>query len=91
MENDENKKGLDILHPDPKPATPEWCHHLRMMALEGALKALEGATLSASDLVNLMKIRRSLEDEVADKPEVVWQDPPHWHPVQDPAEPDLAA
>lgn len=91
MEKDENKKGLNILHPAPKPATPEWCDRLRMTALEGALKALEGAKLSASDLVTLMKIRRSLEDEVEDKPEVVWQDPPHWHPAKEPTEPDLAA
>lgn len=88
MDTDDNKNSLNILQPDPSPATTEWCHRLRMMALDRALKTLEGAKISASDLVNLMKIRRSLEDEVGEKPQIVWQDPPHWNRVPKPTEPD---
>lgn len=91
METDDNNNGFDILQADPSPATTEWCYRLRMIALDRALKTLEGAKISASDMVSLMKIRRSLEDEVGEKPQIVWQDPPHWNRVTKSAEPDPAS
>ena len=87
MKKNENKNGLNILHPTPRPASREWCHRLRLTGLESALKSAAEAKLNAADVSNLMKIRRTLVEQLHEERQVVWQDPPHWHPKQ----PDLAA
>jgi len=61
-----------------KPGTKEWCELVEEKALERAIKTAEAGPLSPADVTQLMKIRKSLYEQLGRRRKVTWVDPERW-------------
>lgn len=75
-----NQVSTDDDHPitDPSPASREWCHRLAETALQRALDTASRSSLTATDVVHLMKLRKALCPAANGRRSVIWMDPISW-------------